>query len=122
MILALADDFSGAAEIAGIGHHFGLRSELFTDVCSSSKADLVVVDTNTRSLSEEEAVAVPVRVRATTRAKYISRPHGVQVAEPARLIRLHTAKTRKYGDRMLGGIVTAVSAAARLLLVAKPAI
>ncbi len=55
MVIVLADDFSGAAEIGGIGHRYGLRTEVQLSLDLNTAADLVVLDTNTRSLSEDEA-------------------------------------------------------------------
>ena len=55
MVIVLADDFSGAAEIGGIGHRYGLRTEVQLSLDLSTAADLVVLDTNTRSLGEGEA-------------------------------------------------------------------
>jgi D-threonate/D-erythronate kinase len=56
MLLVLADDFSGASEIGGIGHRYGLTTEIQLTFNGSTKAELVVLDTDTRSLSEAEAV------------------------------------------------------------------
>ena len=56
MVFVLADDFSGAAEIGGIGHRYGLRTEVQLSLDLNAAADLVVLDTNTRSLGEGEAV------------------------------------------------------------------
>ncbi len=58
MILVIADDFSGAAEIAGAAHLFGLSAEVQTDTLCASDCDVVVVDANTRSLSPELAASV----------------------------------------------------------------
>ena len=55
MVFVLADDFSGAAEIGGIGHRYGLRTEIQLKLDIDSRADLVVLDTDTRSLTEDEA-------------------------------------------------------------------
>ena len=55
MILVLPDDFTGAAEIAGIANRFGLDTELRIDDFSESAADALVVDTNTRSCSSDLA-------------------------------------------------------------------
>ena len=55
MVIVLADDFSGAAEIGGIGHRYGLGTEVQLSMDLNTTADLVVVDTNTRSLGEGEA-------------------------------------------------------------------
>src|SRR5688572_21220535 len=56
MIFVLADDFSGAAEIGGIGHRYGLRTEIQLSLDLNTTADLVVLDAETRSLSEGEAI------------------------------------------------------------------
>ena len=55
MIVVLADDFSGAAEIAGIAFRFGLTVELRTDASPESTTDVLVVDTDTRSYSHAKA-------------------------------------------------------------------
>ena len=55
MLFVLADDFSGAAEIGGIGHRYGLRTEIQLRLDTRSTADLVVLDTDTRALSENDA-------------------------------------------------------------------
>jgi D-threonate/D-erythronate kinase len=56
MLLVLADDFSGAAEIGGIGDRYGLTTEVQLIFEGNTRADLVVLDTDTRSLSESEAI------------------------------------------------------------------
>lgn len=57
MILVIADDLTGAAEIAGIGHSYGLNTALLTDVSENLPVcDLMVLATDTRSMSEAEAV------------------------------------------------------------------
>ncbi|SDL30903.1 four-carbon acid sugar kinase family protein [Siphonobacter aquaeclarae] len=56
MIAVLADDLTGAAEIAGIGRRYGLRTELALDIIPDTQPDLLVVTADTRSLSEEEAI------------------------------------------------------------------
>jgi D-threonate/D-erythronate kinase len=56
MLLVLADDFSGAAEIGGIGYRYGLNTEVQLIFDDKTNADLVILDTDTRSVSEEEAV------------------------------------------------------------------
>jgi uncharacterized protein YgbK (DUF1537 family) len=56
MIVVLADDFSGAAEIAGIGFAFGLETRLQTHFQVDTSADLVVIDLATRSLSRSAAI------------------------------------------------------------------
>lgn len=56
MLLVLADDFSGAAEIGGIGHRYGLNTEVQLQLNLNSPADLIVLDTDTRSSPESDAV------------------------------------------------------------------
>ena len=58
MIAVIADDFTGAAELAGIGLRYHLNVELGTEVNKETDADLFVVATDTRSMSEHEAVEV----------------------------------------------------------------
>lgn len=55
MIVVIADDFTGAAEIGGVGLKFGLSVEIFTKWPVECNTDLVIFDTSTRSKSEEEA-------------------------------------------------------------------
>ncbi len=55
MIVVIADDFTGAAEIGGIGLKYKLHVEVNTDVNLRSNADLFVIATDTRSMSKEEA-------------------------------------------------------------------
>lgn len=56
MIAVIADDFTGAAEMAGIGLRYHLNVELGTEVNKNTKADLFIIATDTRSLTEAEAV------------------------------------------------------------------
>lgn len=55
MILVLADDFTGAAEIGGIARSRGLETEIRTQPAASSSAEAVVIDSDTRWRSAEEA-------------------------------------------------------------------
>ena len=55
MIAVIADDFTGAAEIGAIGLRFGLTAEVQTQFHPDSKADLLVIDTDTRSCTKEQA-------------------------------------------------------------------
>jgi uncharacterized protein YgbK (DUF1537 family) len=56
MIVVIADDFTGAAEIAGISLRYGLTVDLCTSNILPSNADVVIVSTDTRSLSLNEAL------------------------------------------------------------------
>jgi len=55
MIVVIADDFTGAAEIGGIGLRYKLQVEVNTDVNLRSNADLFVIATDTRSMTREQA-------------------------------------------------------------------
>lgn len=56
MLIVIADDITGAAELGGIALRYGLRVLLSGDVVSPVETDVLVVYTNTRSMPEEEAV------------------------------------------------------------------
>lgn len=55
MIVVIADDFSGAAEIGGVALHYGLESVIQTDTEFDNDRDLLIIDSNTRSVSDEQA-------------------------------------------------------------------
>ena len=61
MIIAIADDITGAAEIGGIGLCYGLKV-ILSDEARPYDCDLLVIYTNTRSLSEEEAINISLVV------------------------------------------------------------
>jgi len=54
MIAVIADDFTGAAELAGIGLRYDLKVELATSAISTA-ADLLVVSADSRSLNSRMA-------------------------------------------------------------------
>ncbi|MDA3613651.1 four-carbon acid sugar kinase family protein [Polluticaenibacter yanchengensis] len=60
MIVVIADDFTGAAEIAGIAVSAGFKNVQLTTQTdfSSIEADVLVVNSNTRSMSEESAIQI----------------------------------------------------------------
>src|SRR5215213_1202936 len=58
MIVVIADDITGPAELGGIALRFGLKVLLSNDVNLSSNIDVLILYTNTRSLNREEAVSV----------------------------------------------------------------
>jgi len=64
MIAVLADDLTGAAEIAGIGWRYGLRSMILRLNQSPVDTDLLVYDTDSRNCSAVEAAR---RVARTAR-------------------------------------------------------
>jgi uncharacterized protein YgbK (DUF1537 family) len=55
MVVAIADDFTGAAELGGAGLRYGLTCEIRTGVPECSEADLLIITTNTRSLADKNA-------------------------------------------------------------------
>jgi uncharacterized protein YgbK (DUF1537 family) len=55
MIAVLADDFTGAAELCGIALRYHLKVELNAHAERQAKPDLLVIYTNARSQSENEA-------------------------------------------------------------------
>lgn len=57
-IVVIADDFTGAAEIGGIGLRNGLRVAIETELMESKDVDLLVLATDTRSLPVSEATKV----------------------------------------------------------------
>ncbi|MBI3416177.1 MAG: hypothetical protein HY043_12840 [Verrucomicrobia bacterium] len=71
MIAVIADDLSGAAELAGAAAKFGLRAEVHTVFNARADAELVAVDTDTRSLPAPEAAR---RVAEITRAIHAVQP------------------------------------------------
>jgi uncharacterized protein YgbK (DUF1537 family) len=55
MIAVIADDFTGAAELAGISLRYGLTVELFLAEITAANADVIIVCTDSRSQKIEEA-------------------------------------------------------------------
>jgi uncharacterized protein YgbK (DUF1537 family) len=58
MIVVIADDLTGAAELGGLGRKYNLVTEITTNLTPSSTADLLIIATDTRSLSRVAAEAV----------------------------------------------------------------
>ncbi|CAM3744742.1 four-carbon acid sugar kinase family protein [Mucilaginibacter galii] len=61
MIAVIADDLTGAAEVGGIGLQYGFTVEITTEVNVASTADLLVINTDSRSKGEPEAVIAVVK-------------------------------------------------------------
>ena len=55
MIAVIADDFTGAAEIGGVGLRHGLRVVIETNVEKADEAELLIIAADTRSLSSDIA-------------------------------------------------------------------
>jgi uncharacterized protein YgbK (DUF1537 family) len=62
MIAVIADDFTGAAEIGGVGLRYGLNVLIETEVNKVKGVDLLVIATDTRSLGAEEAYNEVARI------------------------------------------------------------
>ena len=62
MIAVIADDFTGAAELAGISLRYGLKVELCVDEVEYKNADVLIVSTDSRSLNKNKAIAVTEHV------------------------------------------------------------
>lgn len=62
MIAVIADDFTGAAEIGGIGLRYGLNVIIEAEPMQNHQAELLIIATDTRSLPPEEAAAYTARV------------------------------------------------------------
>ncbi|MDR6944412.1 four-carbon acid sugar kinase family protein [Mucilaginibacter pocheonensis] len=58
MIAVIADDLTGAAELAGIGLDYQLKTEINTIVDPACTADLLIIATDTRSLRKSEAKSI----------------------------------------------------------------
>ena len=58
MVVVIADDFTGAAELAGISLRYGLKVELCVGEVEYKDADALVVSTDSRSLKKNEAIRV----------------------------------------------------------------
>ncbi len=56
-IIVIADDFTGAAEVAGAAIRFGLTAEVHVGEIYPSSADVIVVDADSRSLDSKSADA-----------------------------------------------------------------
>ncbi|MBO9619990.1 MAG: four-carbon acid sugar kinase family protein [Niabella sp.] len=71
MILVIADDFTGAAEMAGICMGYGLRALICTDKWVPADTDVLILSTNSRSMDKAEALKF---VGEITRAAAAMRP------------------------------------------------
>jgi D-threonate/D-erythronate kinase len=74
MIGVIADDLTGAAEIGGIGLRHGLKAEVILQGNCGGKADLLCVDTDSRSCSGKEAAR-----RATAAARKLREAGAVWI-------------------------------------------
>ena len=68
MIVVIADDLTGAAELGGVAVRHGLSAEVQTAFDPGSAADVVLVDTDTRSCTNDSAAARVTVVATQVRA------------------------------------------------------
>jgi len=67
-MIVIADDITGAAEMAGIAHqhglsvHLSIAGSLCCDRGAAERTDVLVIATDTRSMTEEEAVNETLRI------------------------------------------------------------
>ncbi|SKB77399.1 four-carbon acid sugar kinase family protein [Dyadobacter psychrophilus] len=71
MIAVIADDFTGAAEIGGVGIRNGFRVIIDTKVDNSVETDILIIATDTRSQNPEQATAL---IKKTTADLLALRP------------------------------------------------
>lgn len=64
IIAVLADDLSGAAELAGAALRYGLTAEVTTQTGEPSAADVCCINADTRTLPMEDAIARTARFAA----------------------------------------------------------
>lgn len=62
MIAVVADDLTGAAELAGISLRYGLKVELYTGEVTATDADIMIVSTDSRSLKKDAALKITADV------------------------------------------------------------
>jgi len=58
MTIVIADDITGAAEMAGIALRYNLSAIVADDVSDAKNTDVLIVYTNTRSMSKREAARI----------------------------------------------------------------
>jgi len=68
MIIVIADDLTGAAELGGLGLRHGLTVEIVTDIDQCSQKDLLVIATDTRSMPLPDALKVMAELTAKSAA------------------------------------------------------
>jgi len=74
MIVAIADDISSAAEVAGVAAQLGFSAEVHTAFDPSAAADVVALDTDSRALGVEQAAR---RIAEFSRGVVAARPDWI---------------------------------------------
>ncbi len=62
MIVVIADDFSGAAELAGICLRYRLTTTVCTEELINANTDVLLINTDSRSLKNDKAIVVTERI------------------------------------------------------------
>lgn len=109
MIVVIADDFTGAAELGGIGLRYNLKVEVNTEVNLLSSADLLIIATDTRSMTKEEAIRETERVT-----------DAVIQLKPALLFKKVDSVLRGYIAEELSVIIQKLNTPKALLVPANP--
>ena len=111
MIGVVADDLTGAAEIAGVGVRFGLDVRLFRGRAHACAADLVVVDSDSRCRTADVA-------QARTRDAATS----LVAVSPATVFKKTDSVLRGHVRRELQAVCDAVGSSRTILLPANPSL
>ena len=115
MYFVIADDITGAAEIAGMGHSYGLSAALFTSLPDAlPDVDLVVLATDTRSMAESDAVAEIRRIGQQLRGFLAS------ADAPVTLFKMVDSAVRGHVVAELHTLLDVMSYASALYLPANP--
>lgn len=110
MIVIIADDLTGAAELAGAATRVGLRAEVHTRFQVDAHADVVAIDADTRSLPQAQA-AQSTRDIAT----------AVAAANPEWVYKKCDSVLRGSVLAEIRAVMTATGHARALLIPANPA-
>ena len=109
MVLVIADDLSGAAELAGIAFAHGLTAEVQTEFQPRAEAQVICLDTNTRRLSADEVSAVLRKL-----AKH------VRTARPEFIFKKTDSALRGHIATELGVLMEATARARAVFVPANP--
>jgi len=62
MIIVIADDFTGAAELGGIALNYNLKVDIQREHVRQTSADILIIDSDTRSLKQEHAKTIVTNI------------------------------------------------------------
>jgi uncharacterized protein YgbK (DUF1537 family) len=98
MIAVIADDLTGAAELAGIGLRYGLSAELALTEQVDTKADLIIICTDSRSMTK----AAAQRISGDVMKKIISLNPGLIYKKIDSVLRGHVLDELKIQLLVVG--------------------